>query len=126
MLKRRQVFICKLHLIVYVFTEALFLVLKILGARDDLVDVHVRGRIIGLGLDFGVVTQRLRGLPENDLVSLGSTVHCARVPAQSYFAGDAFVDVAARVVHTCILLGHALSSRVQVEMPISQRSLGTI
>lgn len=46
LLERRQVLIRELHLITYVFPEAHLLVLQILGARNDLIDVHVGMRII--------------------------------------------------------------------------------
>lgn len=124
LLKRRQVFICELHLIIYVFPEALLLLLQVFGARNDLIDVHVRVRIISFWLRFGVIAHRLRWLPEYDLVFLGGTIHRTWICTQSYFARHAFIDVALWVL-ACICWRRALSW-VQVEVPISERSLRTI
>ena len=75
-------------------------------------------------LRFCVITHRLRWLSKNDLVFLGGAIHRTRVSTESYFAWDAFVDVA-RLVLACILLRQALPW-VQVEMPVSERSLGGV
>ena len=73
---------------------------------------------------FCVITHRLRWLSEYDLVVMGGTIHRTWIAAQSYFAWYAFIDIALLVL-SCILLWQALYW-VQVEMPISERSLRTI